>query len=460
MQAVDKFIRDRVSPRIIPSLSLSVVHNGKVLYESGYGFADREKRVVATPDTPYYVASVTKAITGTALIILEAKHKIDLERPVNDYLHSANLHSPMWDVAQATVRRVATHTAGLTTYDRTCVVGDVRCQVSTEVAMERYGIVFWPPGNHFDYSNLGYGVLGQVISNVSGLSLSEYFEQHIFRPLEMRNCYLSLTGDIRPGSAVNYDDLSAPQSPLRVSDTPAASSVRCSAHDLAIFGSFVLGEPVRGQTEILPKNRLHELLYSDKASAGKDYSFGWDKNTVEGHPGIFAQGGTKDSSAVLELIPDADLSIAVISNTSTTAPLKIVNAIAAKLLPAQRNSPSATNDTIRKEQRFEQLAGRWTGTVRTWKGSVPLVMSISSNSVQAGVGENATVLSSCEQPDVSNTRVYCVMRGDLKTPDALSPPYDIELELYYREGVLFGAATAEPDGDELPSWVELTREKH
>ena len=180
----------------------------------------------------------------------------------------------------------------------------------------------------------------------------------------MRNCYLSATGDIHPGSAVNYDDSSVAQSPLRVSDTPAASSVRCSAHDLAIFGSFVLGEPVRGQKEILSKSRLRELPYSDKASAGEHYSLGWDRNTLEGYVGIFAQGGTEDSSAVLQLIPDADLSIAVISNTSTRIPLEIVNGIVAKLLPAKRNP--AFHD---KRYSEKGTAIRTVGWALDWNGS-------------------------------------------------------------------------------------------
>jgi CubicO group peptidase (beta-lactamase class C family) len=176
---------------------------------------------------------------------------------------------------------------------------DVHCQASTQLAIERYGIVFWPPGDHFDYSNLGYGVLGQIISDVSGQSLSQVFEREIFRPLQMRNCYLSMTGDIHPGSGVNYDDFSGRQNPLRVSDTPAASSVRCSAHDLAIFGSFVLNTPVRGQKRVLSNAQLHELLDSDEASAGEHYSFGWERNTVGGHTGVFAQGGTRDSFALI-----------------------------------------------------------------------------------------------------------------------------------------------------------------
>lgn len=277
IEAVDRAIRERVKPGTIPSIALSVVRHGKVLYESGYGLADREKHILAAPNTPYYVASVTKAFTGASLIILEAEHKIDLDFSANEYLHAAKLHSPMWNVSQATVRRVADHTAGLTTYALTCVVDDVHCQASTEVAIQHYGVVFWQPGERFDYSNLGYGVLGQVISNVSGESFSEFLEQHIFGPLEMNNCYLSETGDIRAGSAANYDDSSAPRSPLRVSDTPAASSARCSAHDLAIFGSFVLGEPVRGQKEFCPSadsgsffTRIRPVRATVTASAGRE----------------------------------------------------------------------------------------------------------------------------------------------------------------------------------------------
>jgi CubicO group peptidase (beta-lactamase class C family) len=52
--------------------------------------------------------------------MLEAQHKIDLDKPINDYLHSAKLRSPMWDVSASSVRRVANHTGGLTTYNRKC----------------------------------------------------------------------------------------------------------------------------------------------------------------------------------------------------------------------------------------------------------------------------------------------------------------------------------------------------
>ena len=62
---------------------------------SSYGFADTDLRISATTSTPFYTASVTKAFTGTSLILLESRNKLDLDRPVNDYLPVAKVHSPM-----------------------------------------------------------------------------------------------------------------------------------------------------------------------------------------------------------------------------------------------------------------------------------------------------------------------------------------------------------------------------
>src|ERR1043166_7637582 len=71
------------------------------------------------------------------------------------------LRSPLWNADDVTVRHLATHTAGLGTYDN-------RNDIPGIETIRRYGIVFTRPGETFDYSNLGYGVLGQIITDVSG----------------------------------------------------------------------------------------------------------------------------------------------------------------------------------------------------------------------------------------------------------------------------------------------------
>src|ERR1051326_1769649 len=112
---VRKSIEERLSS--IPSIAIAVARNGEILWEEGFGWADRENHIPATEHTMYYTASVTKSFTATALMILCERKKVDLDRAVNDYLTGAKLTSPAWNPAEATVRRVVTHTAGLTTFN-------------------------------------------------------------------------------------------------------------------------------------------------------------------------------------------------------------------------------------------------------------------------------------------------------------------------------------------------------
>src|SRR5438105_682137 len=109
-----KLIEERMTAESIPSVAVAVARNGEILWEEGFGWADRENRIPATEHTMYYLASVTKAITGTAIMMLHDRKQLDLDHPINDYLGPARLSSPRWDVNGATVRRVAMHTAGLT----------------------------------------------------------------------------------------------------------------------------------------------------------------------------------------------------------------------------------------------------------------------------------------------------------------------------------------------------------
>src|SRR5262245_45724947 len=113
--AVRKLARETIVAATAPSMAVAVVRRGRILWEEGFGWADREQRIPATAHTMYYTASVTKTFTATALMLLHERKRLNLDRPVNDYLGSAKLSSPGWDPAGATIRRVATHTAGLTT---------------------------------------------------------------------------------------------------------------------------------------------------------------------------------------------------------------------------------------------------------------------------------------------------------------------------------------------------------
>ncbi len=78
-----------------------------------FGWADRERRVVATPHTLYSLASISKPITATALMVLVERGVVDLDRPIDDYLGTATLTAHLGDARDATVRRIANHTVRL-----------------------------------------------------------------------------------------------------------------------------------------------------------------------------------------------------------------------------------------------------------------------------------------------------------------------------------------------------------
>jgi CubicO group peptidase (beta-lactamase class C family) len=214
--AVRTFIQQKMVEQGIPSIAVAVAQDGKILWEDGFGLADREKHIPATAHTAYYVASITKSITSTAVIVLSEHKQLKLDAPVNNYLGAAKVHSPMWDANSATVRQVATHTAGLTTYARKCVVGSDSCQVSTDEAIERYGILFWSSGDHFDYSNLGYGILDEVIAHVFGKTYGTFLQDEVFRPLGMTNCALEMKPALEKVTAAQYDSTSHKRSPLGI----------------------------------------------------------------------------------------------------------------------------------------------------------------------------------------------------------------------------------------------------
>jgi len=98
---VRKYIQDHMAAESVPSLAIAVARDGKIIWEEGFGWAGRENRINATARTPYYLASVTKSLTGAALMLLQERGKLDLDHPVNDYLGAAKVHSPMWDASQA-----------------------------------------------------------------------------------------------------------------------------------------------------------------------------------------------------------------------------------------------------------------------------------------------------------------------------------------------------------------------
>jgi CubicO group peptidase (beta-lactamase class C family) len=195
-------VRERILRLIeekkVPSLSLAVVRDGTIIWEEAFGLANLEKKIAATPQTVYPIASATKPFTATALMILVERGLVDLDQPANAFLGGARLRACEGDASEATVRRILHHTAGLPMYWNFYYAGGLRQRPPFETTLRRYGILVTAPGESYNYSNLGYAVLESIIEDVAGKPYPEFLAAEVFRPLNLRQAQVCTTSPDGP----------------------------------------------------------------------------------------------------------------------------------------------------------------------------------------------------------------------------------------------------------------------
>ena len=151
-ESVRAFIRKQMIDRNVPSVAVAVALDGKIIWEEAFGWADRENRIAATPHTIYSLASISKPITATGLMILKERGKIDLDRPINDYLGEVKIKVRVGNPADATVRRVANHTSGLPLHYQFFYEDEPYRPPSRDETIRRYANSVSAPGEKHQYS--------------------------------------------------------------------------------------------------------------------------------------------------------------------------------------------------------------------------------------------------------------------------------------------------------------------
>lgn len=462
--AVREIIMKGMAASSTPSMAVAVARGNDILWEEGFGWLDRPGGTPATADTLYYAASVTKAVTATALMILHERKQVDLDQPANRYLKAAKLRSPHWNAGEATLRRIATHTAGLTTYDS-------QQPIAADETIRRYGVVFWRPGDRFDYSNLGFGILGKVISDVSGRSFQAFVHDEVLRPLAMDHAWAGAVPLSPHLVAARYStQLRGFSPPLSEPLLPGGSVLYSSAHELAPFGMFHLKARHPAQKAVLSDAGIDGLQHPAVANGNAQQSVAWRvDNNQHGYRTLLAQGGTFDSQAWLLLVPSEKLAVVALSNYGSAPASIVIDHILSVLLPAYRenlakNAAAASTASAPAAPAATEappdIAGRWSGEIQTYRGKIPLVLNITpKGEIEASLGEHAAVTMTNVR--TSSARVSGRMVGDLSIDYPDRTPYELRIYLDRDGSKLIGAAVtyAMPghDGPRLPFWVELVR---
>lgn len=462
-------IRRMLDSTKVASVAVAVARDGVVLWEEGFGHADLARRVPATPTTLYSIASISKPMTATAVMQLVERGRVDLERPIDAYLGTMRVTGLAGDAAGATVRRVLSHTAGLPLhYTFFYENGGERPDVARAVA--RYGRVMLPPGAAYSYSNLGYGMLGDLVAHVAGTSYEAYMRDRVFRPLGMTHTTIG-TGRGLANAAVRYDARHRPI-PHYDFDHRGASAVYTSARELLRFGMFHLKTRPRGDAgawaPVLADSTIDRMQRRETpGDTASGYGLGWlvDRD-FGGVPRVRHTGGMPGVASVLSLYPEQRVAVVALSNQGGALPARVAAEIAAAVLPpayarsldSTRAAGPAAPPALRAPA---ELRGEWRGTLRTYEGTVPIVLRVDSAEARVRLGEGPELWAVLGYASFRHGILQGRFLGAIPTAEARRVPHAVAIAWHLRDGVLRGWAAAEattPTADyALSSYAELTR---
>lgn len=475
-------VRDTIealrSRRRIASVAVAAAKDGRVVWEEAFGWANRAERIEATPHTPYSLASISKPITATALLILAQRGAVDLERPVDEYLPRAELTGHGGDPEEATLRRVLSHTGGLPLHYHFFYENEDHVPPPREETIRRYGFLSGPPGGAFHYSNLGYGILDHVVARVSGEAYRDFVRTEVLLPLGMTRSAVGLPPELALHAAIRYDGSQRPIPHYRF-DHPGASAVWASAHDLIRFGLFHLGhDPPGAANPALSLEARRAMQRRETPEGGAGYGLGWFVDAEYGLRRVWHSGSMPGVSTMLALYPELDLAVVVLmNNLARDLRVPLTQEIAAAASPefARARARARERAAARSAQEGhgaegetaapalpDGLQGRWSGLLRTWQEDLPMTLTVEADGdVHVRVDDQLPAV--LEGARFRDGRLQGRYGGTIPTEDALRRPlHTVFLDLRLDGKRLLGEASAQTRGDpthySLASFVELVRD--
>ena len=178
-----------------PSLVYGVVVNGELAHSGSFGQALLSDESMPTDQTAYRIASMTKMMTALLVLDLQDRGFLYLDAPAEIYVTAlSSLEYPTTDSRKITVRDLLNHTSGFVTDDPWADRQMARTNSELDEFLSRAEPFTFAPGEAFEYSNLGFTLLGRIIQNVSGKSFSDQLQSRLLKPLGMNNTTLDFNG--------------------------------------------------------------------------------------------------------------------------------------------------------------------------------------------------------------------------------------------------------------------------
>jgi CubicO group peptidase (beta-lactamase class C family) len=322
--AIDAYIIGQMKRLHIPGASLAIVEGDQAVYFRGFGEA-RPGGEVPTPQTPFFLGSVTKSFTALAVMQLVEAGKVELDAAVQHYLPWFRVADPVAS-SKMTVRHLLNQTSGFSMMSSQLALAELDDRPGAAErqirALSKLKLNH-PVGEKCQYCNLNYTILGLIIEATSGEDYGSYIQKHIFEPLEMNHSYISKAAAKKNGLAVGYRHwFSLPfpdaQVPLPIGSMAAGLLISCAEDMSHYLNAHLNGGRYRG-VQILSAAGIDEThrgiaeLIQWHGSTIK-YGMGWFDSDL-GPTKTYAHGGNlPEYSAYMGLVPSEKKAFALLMN--------------------------------------------------------------------------------------------------------------------------------------------------
>jgi len=348
LRQIEAIVESERGKENIPGLSVAIAYGNRVVFAKGFGVADVEHSVPATPETVYRTASIAKSMTATSVMQLAEQGKLDLDAPIQKYCPA--FPEKPWRV---TARQLLGHLGGIRHYKSNQESSGTQHfdTIVASLAIFKDEPLLHEPGTKYNYSTFGYSVLGCAIEGASGKSYVDYMQERIFQPAGMIHTGIDHFRQIIPHRARGYAVLNATGF-LQLSEAERRSVkpgeiFNASLHDtsmkvpggglvstavdlarfaIAINTLALVSEKTRSEMWTVQKTR-------DGQSTG--YGLGWGVDGQGERMLVSHSGGQAGTSTLLTMMPSKGTIIAVMANLQGANLGNMVGQIGRLLVPEQ-----------------------------------------------------------------------------------------------------------------------------
>lgn len=381
---VEELFEEHAAENHLPGLAWGVMAGGELVLSGSFGYANLEKKIPADTRTLFRIASMSKSFTALAILQLRDEGKLALDEPAERYLPELKeITYPTSDSPRITVRHLMTHAAG---FPEDNPWGD-RQLADTDAELLRLvesGVSFSrAPGVTYEYSNLGFALLGQIVQRVSGMPFTQYMDEHVFTPLGMTNTVWEYDEAPEEKLAQGYgwrDGEWFEEPLLHHGSFGAMGGLITSIEDFSRYAALHLSAwpPRSGEDEgILKRSSLREMhhpwnyagldmdfTYADghicPTASAYAYGLGW-RSDCEGRVFVRHSGGLPGFGSNWTMMPDYDLAVVSFDNRTYASTDSVNVAVLLAIIESAgvEPRPMPITDILaqRKDALFEALLG-------------------------------------------------------------------------------------------------------